>query len=115
MSANLSIINEDRKEDHVVIKTKVIGNTTSDDSGINSTTSTEASTSAVKNEPEKTSAGTKKTTKEIIIPFQALNVDERKESTFLANNIARSACNISNIDGSNAHKITIDSDGNYTT
>lgn len=103
MNANLSIINEDP----VIMKTKEIGNTT-DDSGINSNTSTDVTS----NESVNTPAGTQKTPKDIIIPFKALNMVNRKESTLLLNNGSRSNCDISNIDGVDAHKNTIDSDGN---
>ena len=106
MSANLSII----REDPIVVKTKEVGNASvgdaSNDSGINS--------SASSNDSANTQAGTQEKFKNIIIPFQALNGvgdDVRKESTFVANNVVGSSCDISNIDGSNAHKITIDSDG----
>ena len=110
MSANLSTI----REDPIVVKTKEVGIAsvvnTSNDSGINSNTSAEVST----NDSANTPAGTQKKFKNIIIPFQALNGvgdDARKESTFVANSVVGSSCDISNIDGSNAHKITIDSDG----
>ena len=102
MNANLSIINE------VVTRTKEIGNA-SDDSGINSNTSTDISSNVSKDTP----AGTEKSAKDIIIPFKALNAGGRKESTFLMGNTVRSACDISNIDGTNNHKNTIDSDGKF--
>lgn len=103
MSANLSTI----KENPVVMISKEIGNTT-DDSGINSNTSSDASI----NDSANTPTGTQKACKEIIIPFKALNMVNRKESTLLMNNDSRANCDISKIDGINAHKNTIDSDGN---
>ena len=101
MSADLSIIKEDV---HVAV-VKEIGNT-SNDSGINSN----ASADSHDNDSTTSNAGTRIVMKNIIIPFQALNMGGRKESTFLATSSTKSACNISGIEGSE-NKNTIDSEG----
>ena len=101
MNTDLSII----KEDVHVVMDKEIGNT-SNDSGINSN----ASADSHNNESTTSNAGTRIEVKSIIIPFQALNTDGRKESTFLATSSTKTACNISGIEGSE-NKNTIDSEG----
>ena len=102
MNANLSIIKEDTR----AVTIKEIGNA-SNDSGINSNTSANASN----NDSTNVIAGTRNEMENIIIPFQALNTGGRKESTFVATSSSKTACNISGIEGNDEHKITIDSEG----
>ena len=104
MNANLSIIKEDAR----AVTVKEIGNA-SNDSGINSNTSSNASNDDSSN----VIAGTKSEVENIIIPFQALNTGGRKESTFVATSSSKTACNISGIEGSDGHKNTIDSEGKW--
>ena len=107
MSTNLSIIREDTN----VMLVKEIGNTTND-SGINSNTSSSdaSNNDASNNDSRDGTPGTRHELGDIIIPFKALNMG-RKESTILASSSSKATCNISNIEGVDNHKNTIDSDG----
>ena len=107
MNVNLSIINEDVNVGSI----KEIGET-SNDSGINSNTSSSdaSNNEASNNDLHGDTSGTGRELRDIIIPFKALNMG-RKESTILASSSSKASCNISNIDGSDSHKNTIDSDG----